>query len=151
MMPLRGAVVQSLNVRQTISRIVRDVPDPNPALAALDIENTVPETQLSEMESVLKLYSGEVAILGGLMQDSVRTAEDGVPVLSRIPGLKNLFSYREEHASKTELIIFIRPVIVRQPSLAGDLSDYRGFVPVNGLQPTAAPLPEGNLLLPGGE
>jgi MSHA biogenesis protein MshL len=100
---------------------------------------------------VLKVYSGQVAVLGGLMQDSIRTEEDGVPVLSRIPGLKNLFSYREEHASKTELIIFIRPVIVRQPSLNGDLSDYRGFLPVNGLEPTGAPLPEGTALLPGGE
>jgi general secretion pathway protein D len=141
----------TLNVRPTISRVVRDVPDPNPALAQYDIVNTVPEVQMSEMESVLKIYSGQVAILGGLMQDSISTAQDGLPVLSRLPGVRNLFSYRDERATKTELIIFIRPVIVREPSLQGDLADYRDYLPSNGLEPTGPLLPEGTLSLPGGE
>jgi general secretion pathway protein D len=141
----------TLNVRPTISRIVGYRQDPNPVLAESDIVNEIPEIQLSEIESVLKVYSGQVAILGGLMQDSVQTDQDGLPVLSRLPGIRNLFSYRNERASKTELIIFIRPVVIRQPSLTGDLEAYRDFLPANGLQPTGPLLPESALSFPGGE
>lgn len=141
----------TLNVRPTISRIIGYKNDPNPALAEAGVENRIPEIQLSELESVLKVYSGQVAILGGLMQDSIETDQDGLPVLSRLPGVRNLFSYRNDRASKTELIVFIRPVVVRQPSLDGDLSDYRDYLPANGLEPTGPSLPEGLLHLPGGE
>jgi general secretion pathway protein D len=141
----------TLNVRPTISRIVGTVVDPNPAFAQDDITNEVPVIQLSEMESVLKVYSGQVAILGGLMQDSIDSSQDGLPVLSRLPGLRNIFGYRDERASKTELIVFIRPVVVRQPSLAGDLRDYRNYLPANGPEPTGTILPGGAFSLPGGE
>ena len=141
----------TLNVRPTISRVLRRVVDPNPALQEADITNEIPVIQLSEMESVLKVYSGQVAILGGLMQDAVVNNQDGVPVLSRLPGIRNLFSYRDEEATKTELIVFIRPVVVRQPSLSGDLEDYRSYLPANGLQPVGPTLPEGMPSLPGGE
>jgi general secretion pathway protein D len=124
----------TLNVRPTISRIVRFVDDPNPALAEERIVNAIPEVQIREMESILKVYSGQVAILGGLMQDSLNTNIDGVPYLSRLPGVGGLFSYTDEQASKTELIIFIRPVVIKQASLSGDLEAYRSYLPTNGLE-----------------
>ncbi len=141
----------TLYVRPTISRITGFKQDPNPVFSQNQVPNDVPETQVSEMEAVLKLYSGQVGILGGLMQDSISEDQDGLPVLSRLPGLRNLFGYRQEVARKTELIIFIRPVIVRQPSLQGDLSDYQRFLPANGLETTGPLLPEGTLSLPGGD
>ena len=125
----------TLNVRPTISRIVRFVNDPSPALAAADVVNEIPEVQVREMESILKVYSGQVAILGGLMQDSLNTDIDGLPYLSRLPGIGGLFSYTNEDARKTELIIFIRPVVIKQASLNGDLEQYRSFLPANGLDP----------------
>ena len=122
----------TLNVRPTISRILRFVNDPNPILAENDITNPVPEIQIRELESVLKLYSGEIAILGGLMQDSLEQSTSGLPGLSRIPGVRNLFTNRDDAARKTELIVFIRPVIVREPSLAQDLQEYRNYLPASG-------------------
>ena len=123
----------TLNVRPTISRIVRFVNDPNPQLAEVGVVNEIPVTQIREMESILKVYSGQVAVLGGLMQDSLREESQGIPGLSRLPGIRNFFSYRNESASKTELIVFIRPTIIRQPSLDGDLDNYRDFLPTNGI------------------
>lgn len=123
----------TLNVRPTISRIVRFVNDPNPVLAEAGVVNEIPVTQIREMESVLKVYSGQVAVLGGLMQDSLQEETQGVPGLSRWPGVRNLFGYRSESARKTELIVFIRPTIIRQPSIDGDLSNYRDFLPTEGL------------------
>lgn len=130
----------TLNVRPTISRIVRYVPDPGTALADIAVTNAIPEIQVREMESVLKVYSGQVAILGGLMQDTLRNDVNGLPVLSRLPGVRNLFSARNEQATKTELIVFIRPVVIRQPSLNGDLQDYRNYLPANGLEQESAAL-----------
>lgn len=132
----------TLNVRPTISRIVRYVNDPSPILAENGVENAVPEIQVREMESVLKVYSGQIAILGGLMQESLSKDVDGLPLLSRMRGVRNLFSYRDETASKTELIIFIRPVVMRQPSLDGDLQNYQQYLPGKSLEEDSAAINE---------
>jgi MSHA biogenesis protein MshL len=124
----------TLNVRPTISRIVRFVNDPSPALIENEIVNQIPEVQVREMESILKVSSGQVAVLGGLMQDSLNTDIDGLPYLSRLPGIGGLFSYTDETASKTELIIFIRPVVIKQASLDGDLEAYRSYLPATGVE-----------------
>ena len=132
----------TLNVRPTISRIVRYVNDPSPILAENGVENAVPEIQVREMESVLKVYSGQIAILGGLMQESLSKDVDGLPLLSRMRVVRNLFSYRDEAASKTELIIFIRPVVMRQPSLDGDLQNYQQYLPGKSLEEDSAAINE---------
>lgn len=123
----------TLNVRPTISRILRYVNDPSPALRENDVVNPIPEIQIREIESILKVFSGQTAVLGGLMQDSLDAKTSGLPGLSKLPGLGNLFSYRDDTASKTELIIFIRPVVIKQPSLQGDLEQYKEFLPNQGL------------------
>jgi general secretion pathway protein D len=119
----------TLNVRPTVTRIIGFVKDPNPALAAVKVDSQIPETQTREMESVMKVGSGQTAILGGLMLDSFEGKRDGLPLASRVPVLGDLVSYRNDKASKTELVIFIRPVVVRDASLEGDLSAYRRFAP----------------------
>lgn len=119
----------TLNVRPTITRIVGYVQDPNPALAAGQVVSNVPVIQAREMESIMKVPSGQIGVMGGLMQDSVDNAKDGVPVLSAIPVVGNLFAYRNEQSSKTELVIFMRPVVVKDASINGDFKDYRYLLP----------------------
>lgn len=138
----------TLNVRPTISRIVDYAIDPNPILAEAGVEpNQIPKIQVREFDSILKVFDGQVAILGGLMEDSVRNDSNGLPGLSRLGGLRNLFGYRQEVMRKTELIIFIRPVVIRQPSLNGDLREYRQYLPTGGLESSAVLTP--GQLLPG--
>ncbi|GGX87442.1 hypothetical protein GCM10007386_17920 [Pseudoduganella dura] len=119
----------TLNVRPTITRIVDQVPDPNPELARLGVTSNVPVIQARELESVMKLFSGQTAVMGGLMQDSVDNTKDGLPLLSRVPLLGNLLSYRNEGTSKTELVIFLRAVVVRDASMEGDYRDLRHLLP----------------------
>ena len=119
----------TLNVRPTITRIVDYVDDPNPELQKQSVRSRVPVIQARELESILKVQSGQVAVMGGLMQDSVDNKKDGIPLLSSVPVVGNLFSYRNETASKTELVIFLRPVVVKDASLAGDYSNYRYLMP----------------------
>lgn len=121
----------TLNVRPTISRIIRFVDDPNPALADANVVNSIPEIQIREIESVLKVDSGQIAVLGGLMQDSVENSTAGLPGLSRVPALGNMFSYRDDKSSKSELIVFIRPVVIKQASVNADLQNYRNFLPAD--------------------
>jgi general secretion pathway protein D len=119
----------TLNVRPTITRIVGYVQDPNPALAAGQVVSKVPVIQARELESIMKVASGQVAVMGGLMQDSVDNTKDGVPGLSALPVVGNLFSYRNENNIKTELVIFMRPVVVKDASINGDFKDYRYLLP----------------------
>ncbi len=119
----------TLNVRPTVTRIIDQVKDPNPSLAAANVVSLIPVTQTREMESVLKVASGQTAVLGGLMIDSFEGKRTGVPVASRIPVLGDLFSQRNDLETKSELVIFIRPVVVRDASLDGDLAAYKRYVP----------------------
>lgn len=115
-----------LNVRPSISRINRFVNDPNPALT---IASPVPEIRVREMESVLQLNDGQVAVMGGLMQNEDRSRDNAIPGLSRIPLLGAAFRTRLREREKTELVIFLRPLIIRNPGLDGDFSAYKSFFP----------------------
>lgn len=116
----------SLNIRPTLSRIVGYVSDPNPDLARENVVSQVPVIQEREMDSVLRLRNRQTAIIGGLIQDSNEKIRSGVPGLSSIPGFGDLFSFRDETVRKSELIIFIRPIIVNNPDVNhGDLQDYK--------------------------
>lgn len=117
-----------INTRPTISRIIDFVNDPNPALAAAGVTSQIPEIQVREMESVLKIRNGDTGIIGGLMQDVIDETSSGLPLLGRIPYVGNLFSVRNNDYKKTELIIFIRPKIIKTASLESDLSDYKQFL-----------------------
>jgi MSHA biogenesis protein MshL len=129
-----------LNVRPTVSRILGFVLDPNPDLARVNVQNRVPEIQSREFESVLRVPSGQTAILGGLMQDSFEGQRDGVPLLSRIPFLGDAVSYRNDTSRKSELVIFLRPIVVRDASVEGDLADYRRYLPDDRFFPDKRPL-----------
>ena len=114
-----------LNVRPTISRISDFVNDPNPALT---VESQIPEIQVSEMESVLRINHGQVAVLGGLMQDNTTKTDRSIPGLSKIPLLGEAFKSRDRDNQKTELVIFLRPTVIRNPSLDGDLELYKPYL-----------------------
>lgn len=112
----------SLNIRPTLSRIVSYVDDPNPELAKEDIVSRVPVIQEREMDSVLRLRDKQTAIIGGLIQDTHSNQREGVPGLIDIPWVGDLFSYRDDTVQKSELIIFIRPIIINNPDIEhGDL------------------------------
>jgi len=119
----------SLNIRPTLSRIVGYVNDPNPDLARENVVSQVPIIQEREMDSVLRLRNRQTAIIGGLIQDTNDKSRTGIPGLSQIPWLGDLFSYRDDRVTKSELIIFIRPIIVYNPDVNhGDLQGLKPFM-----------------------
>jgi MSHA type pilus biogenesis protein MshL len=126
----------SVTVRPTISRVTRFVDDPNPLLAAAGVRNQVPEIQTREMESVLQVGSGQTVILGGLMQNEMRRDRDQVPIVGSDPRVGDLFAFRDERALKTELVVFLRPTVISNPSLESDeLKFFQRFLPQPDLPP----------------
>jgi general secretion pathway protein D len=139
----------SITVRPTISRVLRFVNDPNPSLAnpcgipvpfggcgINPISSPVPEIQVREMESVLQIGSGQTVILGGLMQDSVRRDREQIPGADQIGFVGELFRFRDERVTKSELVIFLRPTVITNPSLESDeLRFFQRFLP----KPEATP------------
>jgi general secretion pathway protein D len=115
-----------LNVRPTIRRKIRDASDPNPALTQ---PNLIPEFETREFESILRIQSGQIAVLGGLMQDEVQNVEDRVPLVSDIPLLGWLFTQRKDITRKIELVIFLRPTVVKDASVDGDFARFRHLIP----------------------
>ena len=77
----------------------------------------------------MKIRDGEVAELGGLMQDDTNNASDQIPGVGGVPVLGELFRYRNERSTKSELVIFLRPTILRDASIDGDLSFFRQQLP----------------------
>ena len=107
-----------LNVRPTLSRILGFVDDPNPELAAANVKNSVPEIQVREMESMLTVQSGQLAIIGGLMQNTTEDDQRKLPGISSLPVIGKLFEQKNSRKRQTELLVVLRPtVLVDQQSL----------------------------------
>lgn len=121
---IKGSGAVTMNVRPTISRIIGFVNDPNPALAQNNVVSRIPEIQTREIESILKVNTGDVAVMGGLMQESIDDRTDSVPGPGNLPFVGELFKYRNDSSRKSELVIFLRPIVVNDASIEGD---YRGF------------------------
>ena len=129
-----------LNVRPTISRKVGDVADPNPALAnpcgagvavctTPSIASLIPIIQTREMESMMRVQSGQTAVLGGLIQDAINNVEDAIPGVRSVPVAGQVLAQRKDQNQKTELVIFLRPTVIRDSSLEGDFVRLRDLVP----------------------
>ncbi len=115
-----------LNVRPSISSIVDNIRDPNPALI---LPSNIPVIQTREMESLINVHSGQIAVMGGLIQDEVTDNQDSVPGASRLAGYGGFFGNKNQTNTKTELVVFIRPIIIRDASIEGDYRGYRTFLP----------------------
>lgn len=140
-----GSVI--LNVRPTISRVVDRVEDPNPTLrfapdgTPLDrpVTSAIPQIRVREMESILRMRHGQIAVLGGLMQNSEVDNDGSIPGLASLPLVGELFSSHSRISAKTELVIFIRPTIVHNPGINADLRTYQEFLSGEQIRQPASP------------
>ena len=123
----------TLNIRPTITSVTDEIQDPNPNLRdnnkGTTIKNLVPVISTREIESVMRVPSGNIAILGGLMEDKINYQNQRIPVLGQIPLLGEVANNRNNLARKTELVIFLRPIVIKDASLDGDYANMRGFLP----------------------
>jgi general secretion pathway protein D len=128
-----------LNLRPTISRLMGYVDDPGVVVTLAlmrqgganvpEVRSRIPQIQTREMESIIRVRDGEIAVLGGLMRDSLERGEDAVPGAADVPAVGELFKYRNRRSNKSELVIFLRPTIVRDASIAGDFRALASSLP----------------------
>ena len=122
----------NLNIRPSITRITSFVNDPNPDLNRTgSVPNRVPQIQTREFETMMRVASGQTAVLGGLMQDTFQTSRDGLPIVARIPVLGDAVSYRNDAGTKSELVVFIRASVIREASVDADLAAYKKYLPTS--------------------
>ncbi|MBL8491158.1 MAG: hypothetical protein JNM82_10300 [Rhodocyclaceae bacterium] len=84
------------------------------------------------MESMIRVDTGNIVVMGGLMEDGVDNTVNAVPGLGDLPGIGNFFRNRDEKRTKTELVIFLRPTVIRDAAIHGDFAAFRPQVPTDG-------------------
>jgi general secretion pathway protein D len=81
-----------------------------------------PITNMRAIETNVLVDDGSIVVLGGLVQDSVTSTMEKVPVLGDIPVLGHLFRYETRKQQKTNLMVFLRPFVVRDENAARSLA-----------------------------
>jgi general secretion pathway protein D len=106
---------------------------------------TGPTLDKSAIETSVVVDDGDILVLGGLLKDEYTDGDDSVPGLSKIPLLGNLFSSKNRKRVKTNLMVFLRPVVMRNADGANQLTLDR-YESIRAVQQGAQP--HKNLLLP---
>jgi general secretion pathway protein D len=123
-----------LNLKPSVTRVLNYRKVPSPSLpggvtTGTSTDNVIPITRIRELESLISLRDGEVAVMGGLLEDRTGDNSSSVPGISKLPGVGTLFEKKEQKTYKTEFIVFLRARIITNPSVNGDYSDYRHLLP----------------------
>ncbi len=85
-----------------------------------------PVTNTREIKTSVLSQNGEIIVLGGLLQNQLTESEQHVPVLGSIPLIGNLFKYRSTTSTKSNLMLFIQPTILRS-TVAADYYTGQGY------------------------
>jgi MSHA type pilus biogenesis protein MshL len=126
-----------LNVRPSITRILKFEDDPNPSLISTNpttgvqtkIPNLVPVIRTREMESIIRIQDGNIAVMGGLMEEQIKNTDSAVPWFHTLPLIGALFTQKSDEKRKTELVVFLRPTVIRNDGMNGDYSRLREHLP----------------------
>ena len=99
-----------------------------------------PTTSKRSIESNVLVEDGSIIVLGGLLEDSYAQGEDKVPLMGDIPLLGNLFRSENRSRKKTNLMVFLRPVVVRDAAASDALMIDR-YESIRSLQQQVQPAP----------
>ena len=102
-----------LDVEQEVSGVVGNT-------AATTLTPTVSQRQV---KSSIAVASGQTVLLGGLITETQQRQRNGIPVLEELPGVGNLFSTNDRSTTRTEIIIFIEPQIIRNGNDAAKVAE----------------------------
>nr|WP_316643539.1 type II secretion system secretin GspD [uncultured Roseateles sp.] len=99
-----------------------------------------PTTDKSSIETTVVVDDGSILVLGGLLKDEYTDGEDRVPGLASIPLVGNLFRSENRKRVKSNLMVFLRPVVMRTQQSADELTLSR-YESIRALQQTNQPQP----------
>ena len=95
--------------------VIIDVEQESSSVTPTSANSLTPTISDRHVKSTISVASGQTVLLAGLISDEVDRTRQGIPVLDKIPGIGDLFSQQNGTKVRTELIIFIRPTVIRDP------------------------------------
>lgn len=106
---------------------VSEVNDQEKLITVGDQDVTLPlaRSTVRETDSVIRAESGQIVVIGGLIQNSSEDSSSAVPFFSEIPVLGELFKQRRFQSTKSELVILLRPVVAGAEQMQEDVSASR--------------------------
>lgn len=115
--------VVTLHVHPSVS----EVEDQEKLITIGDRDVTLPLafSTVRETDSVVRARSGQIVVIGGLIQDRTEEDRSAVPFFSDIPVLGELFTQRDYDSSKSELVILLKPMIANTGRYGKDVEDSR--------------------------
>jgi general secretion pathway protein D len=99
-----------LDIEQEISNVTKQ---PTANGSSSDSSTLTPTVSQRRVKSTIAVTSGQTVLLAGLISERSDGVRQGVPVLDQIPGVGDAFAHKDTTVKRTELIIFIRPQIIR--------------------------------------
>lgn len=114
-----GSII--LHIHPTVS----EVTDQQKVVTVSGESDTLPLafSEIREADSIVRAESGQIIVIGGLMRNTSRTDEFGMPILRHIPGIGRLFKSEREIESKTELVILLKPIVADSSNVWTKLAD----------------------------
>lgn len=113
----------------------------------------LPANSTNETDTVVRVTDGNIVAIGGLMQLQSRGSRSGLPGSTNIPLLSNLLGNQEQTGSKREIVVLIKPTIIRSSEdwreqaretkdRVDELGAARRIINIDGLRPTAPVAPK---------
>ncbi|MBK1712310.1 type II secretion system secretin GspD [Rubrivivax gelatinosus] len=133
---IRPQIGESGTVRMTIYQEQSSVL----STATVGTSNAGPSTTKRSIESQVVVEDGQIIVLGGLVQDSYVEEKSKVPLLGDLPGIGALFRSESRTKKRTNLMVFLRPVVMRDADSSAKLSLDR-YDQIRARQQDAQPIP----------
>ena len=118
-----------LSMKPSVSRVVGTATQPTVGTENLVRQTGVPIVSVKEIETLMLLQDGQTAVMGGLIEDQQLDNDTSVPGAASIPGIGNLFKNTDQKSSRVEYVIFVSAKIIENPSIYGDYSEFRSYLP----------------------
>lgn len=115
---LKPQIGENGTVRMTIYQESSSVA----STTAVGTDNAGPTTNKRSIESTITVDDGQIIVLGGLIEDSYNTTRSKVPLLGDIPYLGALFRSESRTRKRTNLMVFLRPVVMRDQGASNKMS-----------------------------
>ncbi|HTN34557.1 MAG TPA: pilus (MSHA type) biogenesis protein MshL [Marinobacter sp.] len=120
-------ISESGSITLHVHPAVSEVNDQKKVITIGDRDVTLPlaSSTVRETDSVIRAESGQIVIIGGLIQNTSEESNSAVPFFSKIPLIGELFKQRRFNSKKSELVILLRPVVAEPARMSADISASR--------------------------
>jgi general secretion pathway protein D len=110
-----GIILRVLPRANASGNIVLDIEQEISSVSPASVGVLTPTISQRKVKSSIAVTSGQTVLLAGLISESENKQRQGIPILDSIPGVGDAFSHQNTTRNRTELILFIRPTMIRDP------------------------------------